>query len=444
MLFTLLAFAVAIGLLVTIHELGHYWIARRCGVHIERFSFGFGKVLAKYTDKRGCEWAFSALPLGGYVMMRNQAPLNATQAEIDASFDNKTVWQRAAITVAGPVANLILAVLIYALIGLVGTQEPAAILGQPAADTPAAYAHVQAGDTVVGVNDKNIASWSQFRWQMLDSLSTGGVVNIQTQDALSNSRTYEIDLPKAQIKPDAPDLLAEAGFRLAMPHAKVQRIIEGGAAEAAGLLAGDVIVGLNDIPEPSANDFVSAVQNLAGQTVQLQILRDGQRLSIDAHVRAEQTPEGEQVGRIGILVGADLPMVTVRYGPLDSVVQGVSRTADTFWLSLKMIARMVTGDVSVKNISGPVSIADYAGQSARIGLASYLHFLALISVSIGLLNLLPIPMLDGGHLLYYAVEVVRGRPLSEKWQNHGRRIGLGILAALMMLAFVNDFVRLFS
>ncbi|HLS41741.1 MAG TPA: RIP metalloprotease RseP [Paenalcaligenes sp.] len=445
MLFTLLAFAIAIGLLVTIHELGHYWVARRCGVHIERFSFGFGKVLAKYTDKRGCEWAFSALPLGGYVMMRNEPPPNATQAEIDATFDAKPVSQRAAITVAGPIANLLLAIVIYAVIGLVGTQEPAAIVGQPNTGTAAAQANVQAGDTIVGVNNHQVASWTQFRWRMLDVLTTGGPVTIHTQDAFTQSpRSYEVLLPKADIEPDGADLLAEAGFVLAMPHAKVQSVVEGSAADEAGLLADDEIVGLNTMQQPTASEFVQAIQTLAGQTVHLQVVRHGDTLNIPVQVRAEALPNGEQIGRIGIMVGADLPTVNVRYGPVESVLQGIHRTADTFWLSLKMIGRMLTGDVSVKNISGPVSIADYAGQSARVGLSSYLHFLALISVSIGLLNLLPIPMLDGGHLLYYAVEAVRGQPLSEEWQMYGRRIGLGILAALMMLAFVNDFARLFS
>ena len=387
MLFTLLAFAIAIGLLVTIHELGHYWVARRCGVHIERFSFGFGKVLARYRDKRGCEWAFSALPLGGYVMMQNQPPPNATQAEIDSSFDNKTVGQRAAITAAGPAANLILAVIIYAVIGLIGTQEPAPIVAPPLANTAASFAQVQAGDTVVGVNNKAVRSWSQFRWEMLDPLTTGGSVSIHTHDYLNNLRTYDVQLDKAEIHPEGVDLLADAGFKLAMPHAKIQSVIEGGAAEEAGLLAGDTIIGLNDLVEPTATEFVQAVQALAGQPAHLQIRRNDQHLTISAQVRSELTPEGEEIGRIGIIVGADLPMVTVRYGPVDSLVQGVTRTADTFWLSLKMIGRMITGDVSVKNISGPVSIADYAGQSARIGLASYLHFLALISVSIGLLNL---------------------------------------------------------
>lgn len=444
MLFTLIAFAIAIGVLVTIHELGHYWVARRCGVHIERFSFGFGKVLIKRTDKRGCEWAFSALPLGGYVMMRNQPPENATQAEIEACFDNKTVGQRAAITVAGPVANLLLAIVIYACIGVIGSQEPAAIVGQPAANTPAAYAQVQAGSTITGVNNQKVDSWPQFRWHMLDALTTGGSVDVHAQDAYGGRHTYPVQLTKAEIKPEGVDLLAEAGFKLAMPHATIQSLIKDGAAEQAGLLVNDVIVGVNELSNLSASELVQKIQTLGGQDAHLHVLRDNQPLSIKVPVRSEQNTHGEEVGRIGIMLGANLPMVTVRYGPIESVRQGVTRTVDTFWLSLKMIGRMLTGDVSVKNISGPVSIADYAGQSARIGLSSYLHFLALISVSIGLLNLLPIPMLDGGHLLYYAVEVVRGRPLSEEWQNHGRRIGLAILAALMVIAFVNDFVRLFS
>src|SRR5690606_12404964 len=319
MLFTLLAFAIAIGLLVTIHELGHYWVARRCGVHIERFSFGFGKVLAKYTDKRGCEWAFSALPLGGYVMMRNEPPPNATQAEIDATFDAKPVSQRAAITVAGPIANLLLAIVIYAVTGLVGTQETAAIVGQHNTGIAAAQANVQAGDTIVGVNNHHVASWMQFRWRMLDVLTTGGPVTIHTQDAFTQSpRSYEVLLPKADIEPDGADLLAEAGFVLAMPHAKVQSVVEGSAADEAGLLADDEIVGLNTMQQPTASEFVQAIQTLAGQTVHLQVVRHGDTLNIPVQVRAEALPNGEQIGRIGIMVGADLPTVNVRYGPVES------------------------------------------------------------------------------------------------------------------------------
>ncbi len=443
MLITLLAFAVAIGLLVTIHELGHYWVAKRCGVHIERFSIGFGRVLFKRTDKHGCEWAISALPLGGYVMMRSQVPEQAPEAIKQSAFESKTVGQRAAITVAGPVANLLLAVLLYALVGWVGTQEPAALLAQPPLQTAAAQAGIEAGDRVLALDQKPVASWSQLRWQLLDKMHTGANIDLTLERAGGAQVTRSLYLPPSLLEPEQ-DPLALAGLMLATPQPSVRQVIAGSAAARAGLMENDILVAIDAEPIQSAKQFVEAIQARPDQTIQLTVLREEQPLTIPVQVEAHLDDKGIKTGRVGIMLGANIEMVTVRYGPIQSIQQGLTRTVDTFWLSLKMLARMVTGDVSVKNISGPVSIADYAGQSARIGLSAYIHFLALISISIGLLNLLPIPMLDGGHLLYYAIEAVTGRPVSDEIKLVGQRIGIALLAALTMLAFFNDFNRLLN
>lgn len=440
---TVIAFIVALGLLVTIHELGHYWVARWCGVHVERFSFGFGKVLLKRTDKRGCEWAFSALPLGGYVMMRNEPPENATAAEEASAYNAKTLWQRSAITVAGPVANLVLAVMLYALIGVVGTQEPAPIIGSAPANSVAASAHIPAGSVVTAVDGHDVASWNQFRWNMMDALASGRDIQLATTDPSGVAIQYDIALPKAHMDPDKPDVLAEAGFVLMPGTPVVKELVEGSVAGQAGVQVNDLLLSVNGQSLQTADQFVQAILPLANQTAVLRVEREGAQLTIPVLVAAAESA-GKEIGRVGIKVGNALPMVTVRYGVLDSIQQGFTRTIDTLWMSLKMIGRMLIGEVSVKNLSGPVSIADYAGQSASIGVIAYLNFLALISISIGLLNLLPIPMLDGGHLLYYAIEALQGRPLSEAWQARGRAIGLGILAFFMVLAFTNDFTRLFS
>lgn len=440
---TVIAFIVALGLLVTIHELGHYWVARWCGVHVERFSFGFGKVLFKRTDKRGCEWAFSALPLGGYVMMRNEPPENATAAEVASAYNAKTLWQRSAITVAGPVANLVLAVLLYALIGAVGTQEPAPIIGPAPEHSVAASAHIPAGSIVTAVDGRDVASWNQFRWNMMDALASGRDIQLATTDPSGVAIQYDIALPKAHMDPDKPDVLAEAGFVLMPGTPVVKELVEGSVAGQAGVQVNDLLLSVNGQSLQTADQFVQAILPLANQTAVLRVEREGTQLTIPVAVAAAESA-GKEIGRVGIKVGNALPMVTVRYGVLDSIQQGFTRTIDTLWMSLKMIGRMLIGEVSVKNLSGPVSIADYAGQSASIGVIAYLNFLALISISIGLLNLLPIPMLDGGHLLYYAIEALQGRPLSEAWQARGRAIGLGILAFFMVLAFTNDFTRLFS
>ncbi|NHC62291.1 RIP metalloprotease RseP [Paenalcaligenes suwonensis] len=440
---TVIAFIVALGLLVTIHELGHYSVARWCGVHVERFSFGFGKVLFKRTDKRGCEWAFSALPLGGYVMMRNEPPENATAAEVASAYNAKTLWQRSAITVAGPVANLVLAVLLYALIGAVGTQEPAPIIGPAPENSVAASAHIPAGSIVTAVDGRDVASWNQFRWNMMDALASGRDIQLATTDPSGVAIQYDIALPKVHMDPDKPDVLAEAGFVLMPGTPVVKELVEGSVAGQAGVQVNDLLLSVNGQSLQTADQFVQAILPLANQTAVLRVEREGTQLTIPVAVAAAESA-GKEIGRVGIKVGNALPMVTVRYGVLDSIQQGFTRTIDTLWMSLKMIGRMLIGEVSVKNLSGPVSIADYAGQSASIGVIAYLNFLALISISIGLLNLLPIPMLDGGHLLYYAIEALQGRPLSEAWQARGRAIGLGILAFFMVLAFTNDFTRLFS
>lgn len=443
MLLTLLAFAVALGLLMIVHELGHYLVARYYGVHVERFSLGLGKILYKRTDKNGCEWAVSALPIGAYVMMRSQTSEYASDEYKATSFDTKTVGQRAAITVAGPLANLLLAVVLYALIGVLGTNEPAPLLGPPAANTPAAQAGIQAGDRVLAVNQKPIKSWSQLRWQLMEKVQTGGEVQLTITDPFGASVERYIQLRPSSLSPDIDPLLA-TGLNLATPSPKIRDLVKGSAADQAGLQANDLLVALNGQPIVNAAYFVEQIKNQADQTIMLEIERQGQRMELPVQVSSHVDKQGQVIGRIGIMLGADIEMVTVRYGPIASVEQGLSRTAETFWLSLKMVGRMITGDVSVKNISGPVSIADYAGQTARIGLSAYLHFLALISISIGLLNLLPIPMLDGGHLLYYAIEAVTGRPVSDGVKLIGQRIGLSLLAALTFLAFFNDFNRLLN
>ncbi|MBP6017964.1 MAG: RIP metalloprotease RseP [Burkholderiaceae bacterium] len=444
MLFTLFAFALALGLLITFHELGHYWVARRCGVHVVRFSVGFGKVLLRRTDRNGTEWALSAIPLGGYVKMQDDPPEGASAAQAAMSFNQKPLAQRSAIVAAGPIANLLLAVLLYTGLNLAGSQEPAAILAEPAPATPAAMAGFQAGDQIKAVGGADIQSWSEARWSLLDALTSGGNIDIQVQTATGAVRDRHLTVKAGEISPEQSDLMAAAGLALAAPRPQVTQVMQGGAGEQAGFQEGDVITAIGAIQQPNASQVVAEIQKHPGTELPVILARDGVSVTLNLLPKIETAEDGSKIGRIGVLLGADFPMVTVRYGVLDSIWRGTTRTADTVWLSLKMMGRMVTGDVSLRNVSGPVTIADYAGQTARIGLAAYISFLALISVSIGVLNLLPIPMLDGGHLMYYIMEAVRGKPVPEAWMENGQRIGLALLAALMALAFFNDFSRLFS
>ncbi len=443
MLFTLIAFALALGVLVTFHELGHYWVARLCGVRVLRFSVGFGKVLARRTDRHGTEWALSAIPLGGYVKMLDDAPEGASPAEADQAFNRKTLGQRSAIVMAGPFANLLLAAILYTLLNLMGTSEPAAVLAPPAHSTAAEQAGLLGGDRILAVNDQPVKSWSEVRWQLLDAVTSGGGASVTVEGESGAQRERILRFQADQIEPDGADPMAEAGLALALPRPVVKSVNVGSPGAHAGLREGDIILSVEGVQQPTAQVFIKHIQEHAGKSVPLTVLRDGAPVALTVAPKAESA-DGREVGRIGVMLGADFPMVTVRYGLFDSARRGVTRTVDTVWLSLKMMGRMVVGDISLRNVSGPVTIADYAGQTARIGLAAYIGFLALISVSIGVLNLLPIPMLDGGHLMYYAVEAIRGKPVPEKWLENGQRVGLGLLVALMGLAFFNDFSRLFS
>ncbi len=443
MLFTLLAFAVALGSLIIFHELGHYWVARLCGVKVLRFSVGFGKVILRRTDKHGTEWAVSALPLGGYVKMQDEAPAGASPSEAAGAFNNKPVGKRIAIVAAGPIFNLILAVFLYAGLNMAGTEEPVAVIAQPAADTPAARAGLAAGDRILAIDGQEVASWSDARWRLMDLMATGGRTQVEVGTAGGGSQQRELTLPANAMDPAGGDPLAAAGIRLAQPKPAVRVVNDGGEGQAAGLRQGDLILAVDGQPTPDTGALVKQIQDSAGKTLALTLARDGANITLNVTPRAE-TVNGQVIGRLGVQLGGDVPMVTVRYGVFDSVWRGAVRTWDTALFSLRMMGRMVTGDVSWRNVSGPVTIADYAGQTARIGIVAYIAYIALISISLGVLNLLPIPMLDGGHLLYYLVEIVRGSPPPARWIDIGQRAGIGLLASLMGLALFNDFTRLFT
>ena len=447
MLFTLFAFLVALGILITFHELGHYWVARWCGVKVLRFSLGFGKVLLKRVDRHGTEWVLSALPLGGYVKMLDEEPQDAAKGQAHAqqhpqSFQAQPVGKRFAIVAAGPIFNLLLAVAFYASINLVGTQEPAAILSKPPAATAAALAGLQGGDQITAVNQQAVASWPQVRWALLQLAADGGQVDIAFERAGSPlTRVLEIT---AAADPTSEDPIRRLGLAVGGGTPQIRLVVDASVAQAAGLAVNDLIVSIDGERKPDVAQVIRIIQAHANQPLALEVERDGQIRQISLTPAAVTLDNGKVVGRAGFQLGGNLPTVDVSYGLIESIWLGVTKTFDTAWFSLKMMGKMLIGEVSIKNISGPVTIADYAGQTARIGWAAYISFLALVSVSLGVLNLLPIPMLDGGHLLYYLVEIVRGSPPSVRSVDWGQRAGMAVLAGLMVVALFNDLVRIFT
>ncbi len=447
MLFTLFAFLVALGILITFHELGHYWVARWCGVKVLRFSLGFGKVLLKRVDRHGTEWVLSALPLGGYVKMLDEAPQDAAKGQAHAqqhpqSFQAQPVGKRFAIVAAGPIFNLLLAVAFYASINLVGTQEPAAILSKPPAATAAALAGLQGGDQITAVNQQAVASWPQVRWALLQLAADGGQVDIAFERA-GSPLTRVLEIPAAA-DPTSEDPIRRLGLAVGGGTPQIRLVVDASVAQAAGLAVNDLIVSIDGERKPDVAQVIRIIQAHANQPLALEVERDGQIRQISLTPAAVTLDNGKVVGRAGFQLGGNLPTVDVSYGLIESIWLGVTKTFDTAWFSLKMMGKMLIGEVSIKNISGPVTIADYAGQTARIGWAAYISFLALVSVSLGVLNLLPIPMLDGGHLLYYLVEIVRGSPPSVRSVDWGQRAGMAVLAGLMVVALFNDLVRIFT
>ncbi len=457
LLHTIVAFAVALGILIVVHEYGHYLVAKLCGVKVLRFSVGFGRPLAKW--RRGedqTEWVIAAVPFGGYVKMLDEREAPVAAHELHRAFNRQRVWKRFLIVVAGPAFNFLFAIAVYAGLFMHGLPEARPLLAEPPAGTLAAQAGLHAGDSVRRIgrasseSSQAMLTWQDVRWRVLQAALQHEAIRVEVADTRGNLKFATLDL--AGIPSDAVegDVLERIGMRLyRMPLAPVLgKLLAGGPAERAGLKEGDRVLRADAQSIESWDALVNAVRAKPGVPIVLSVERGARTLEI------EVTPEviasgAARIGRIGaaprLPAGeADKMLVRVQYGLASSVAKAAAKTWDISVFSLKMLGKMLVGQVSWRQLSGPVTIADFAGQSAQLGWISYLTFLALISISLGVLNLLPIPLLDGGHLMYYAIEVIKGRPVSERAMELGQRVGLALLLVMMAFAFYNDLNRILS
>ena len=450
---SVLWFIVAIGVLVTVHEFGHYWVARRLGVKVLRFSVGFGRPLWTWrgTEDR-IEYCIAAIPLGGYVKMLDEREEHVLPSEQHRAFNRQRLGVRFAIVAAGPAANFAFAILAYWLMFMAGVSGFKPLVGEVEPGSRADNAGLVTNQQIVRVGDRDVQTWQGFVERMLGATLQGGTVTLEVTEPNAFARQLELDLHGLALDDlTQGQLFEQLGVQPLRPTIPpvLDNITEGAAADSAGLRSGDEIKRVDSVDVRGWQHFVDIIRSNPQRDLLVTVLRNGTEVQLTVMPKSTVGDSGEEIGRIG----ASVAVAEVDYGPYEaleryppgeSLAKALLKTWDMTALTLKMLGKMLTLEVSVKNLSGPISIAQYAGLSAKVGLARFLDFLAIVSISLGILNVLPIPLLDGGHLMYYCIELVRGRPVSEDAQFVGQRLGIAMLVGLMGLAFYNDLARVFG
>ena len=447
-LYMIVGTLVALGVLVTFHEFGHFWVARRCGVKVLRFSVGFGMPLLRWHDKRGTEFVIAAIPLGGYVKMLDEREGDVPADQLDQSFNRKSVRQRIAIVAAGPIANFLLALVFFWALAMLGSQQARPVIGAVEAGSIAAKAGLRAGQEIVAIDGEPTSGWGAVNLQLVRRLGESGALQLSVREQGSTvDSPRELVLDQWLKGADEPDPIRSLGIRPWRPSLPpvLAELDSKGPAQAAGLKTGDRLLALDGQALTDWQQVVDWVRVRPDAKIVLQVERDGARLDVPVTLASRGESKAPN-GYLGAGVKAvDWPPEMIRevsYGPLAAIGEGARRTWTMSVLTLESLKKMLFGELSVKNLSGPITIAKVAGASAQSGVADFLNFLAYLSISLGVLNLLPIPVLDGGHLLFYLIEWARGRPLSDRVQGWGIQIGISLVVGVMLLALVNDLGRL--
>jgi len=447
---TIFYFFVALALVVTIHEFGHFWVARRCGVKVERFSIGFGRSLLSWRDKHNTEFVFALLPLGGYVKMVDERDGNVDPADLPYSFSRKTVWQRMAVVVAGPVANFILAIAFFAIIFTGGERGLAPVVGEIETGSVASRSGFEPGMEILAVNGVATETWTSVSRQLLGFIGTTGEIpfTVRYQDS---ELKYDLSLQVERWlrDEDQPVPLRDLGVSppFELSSLSLASVFEEGAGYAAGLQKDDQLLSINGQPIVSINAFVETIASSIDRTVVLDVQRGSEQLRFEVQPLTVER-DGEQVGQLGVQLASrgQYPpelLRTTEYSFWGALSRGVRETFDTSVFIVKSIGKLLVGDLSAKNLSGPITIAQVAGDSGKSGVDNFIRFVAMFSIMLGVMNLLPVPVLDGGHLMYYLIEVIKGSPVSDRIQIMGYKVGLALVMSLMVVATYNDIARTF-